>query len=132
MSKVPGIKNRRDKYVNNNRQETYFQAIRFMIERWIWGFSEKDVWFPNEKIVTSIQPLMEAFLAYQTTCGSYLPPEFQTDPSAWILILEKIEEAFYIHKEDIDGERQLEDEEIENIKKGYELFGKYLYYLKDF
>lgn len=91
-------------------------------------------------IKTVYEPLKE-FIAHYETHGMSLPPEFASDPGAWLSILKKIEFSFdsiYATKFDEDRDHRklgLNDEALkeydDKINKGLELFGKYLLFYFD-
>ena len=90
-------------------------------------------------IKTIYEPLKE-FIEHYETHGMALPPEFASDPGAWLVILKEIEFSFDSIYQDKFGEEPSEawittseakEEHKKRVNKGLEYFGKYLMYLWD-
>jgi hypothetical protein len=89
-------------------------------------------------IKTVYDPLKE-FVEHYETHGMSLPPEFASDPGAWLVILKEIEYAFDSVYEDkfeggFDTSWMTPMQKVEHdtrVSKGLELFGKHLMYLWD-
>lgn len=93
-------------------------------------------------IVDCVSPIMDDYANWNAEHGMYLPPGLETNPSEWANILRKIQRAFCLLEYAAAGEGDFhlakmkgDVAEIEKlngeIKEGFELFGKYLLYLKD-
>lgn len=102
----------------------------------------------RDKTVKSLFSMIEKYSKWYEDQGLLLPPDYATDPSGWTEELHKINKAFKLliedingkgayydakHKWDSVGERDIEKiEEIEKeIKEGLSVFGKQLLYLTD-
>ena len=87
---------------------------------------------------TIYEPLMD-FIEHYETRGMSLPPEFASDPGAWLTILKEIEYAFDSVYEDkfeggFDTSWMTPTQKVEHdtrVGKGLEYFGKYLLFLFD-
>lgn len=99
-------------------------------------------------VVQRVTPLIDSYADWYAQKGLTLPPEYAADPTTWTQILRDIQRAFILAdtEDDEDGEihkarvkwqsfGQEDPEAIKDlyaeIQKGFELFGKHLFYLKD-
>lgn len=90
----------------------------------------------------TVESLYKAIVEYDkwySNCGLYLPPDYASDPSGWTEELHKIARAFKLMDDknhetgEIWNEPDLKKrEELENeVRSGFFLFGKYLFWLTD-
>lgn len=103
----------------------------------------------RDTIVTSVFKNIDEYADWYAEAGLLLPPDFATDPTQWTEALRKMQRAFSLVSEEIDGYGELweaknkwkefnekDAEEIklleQEINEGFALFGKYLYYMNDF
>lgn len=93
------------------------------------------------------EPLIE-YADWACEQGLYLPPGYETDPTGWAEALRKMQRAFRLLQQELDGEGELwkakhgwkefgeqDTEKIKDLEKeiqeGLALFGQNLYYLTD-
>ena len=94
----------------------------------------------RDATVDSLYHLIDDYSDWYDQEGLYLPPDFATRPSDWCEVLHQIRRAFKLLHDEVAREGELWEarenpektkELEEEIKKGFELFGKYLFYLTD-
>lgn len=98
------------------------------------GYTRNDVYGLNDYLIGLIYEPLKDFVEHYETHGMALPPEFATDPGAWLMILKKIEYAFDAEYERLLGFNDMTfalnnaelREHDEKVQEGFELFGKYL------
>lgn len=103
--------------------------------QWVWqritrGYSDSDLWDFDTYVTSRIRNAFKAFVRYQETQGMSTPEEFESDPAAWLTILQKIEKAFDLHHFETNDpvgfyEMYTDDTASKQIDEGLALFGKY-------
>lgn len=91
--------------------------IRFLWDKFITGFSERDTWSLDVPIAEYILPRLKLF----KTCAPGYPVRLKKKEEEWNANLDKMILAFEKVLECDGGPSQFEDE----IDEGLELFGKY-------
>lgn len=109
--------------------------IKCKYQEWTKGYADRDVWGLNNYIINKVRAPLKEFVRYQAEEGFSLPNEFETDPAAWLEILQKIEFAFnhewsLINETNYRPYHNLTEDERNNhtkrVNEGFELFGKHL------
>lgn len=102
----------------------------------------------RELTVRRVFKSLNEYADWACESGLYLPPDYAKDPTGWNEVLRKMQRAFRLLSEELDGEGQLweaknkwkqfgeqDKEEVQALEKeiqeGLTLFGKYLFYLTD-
>ena len=101
--------------------------IKWFFQRLFRGYSDYDVLNLNLFIVEKLQEPLKKFIRHQEERGRSLPRDFSADPASWLVVLKKIESAFYLAEKRTKGEWEGNQEEHEKREQeGFELFGRYL------
>lgn len=109
--------------------------LKFEIQQFFRGYSDRDVWYLGDYIVDKLHKPLKKFVLNQAEHGMALPLEFQTDPAKWLEILQKIEFAVnhewnIEHDSDYNPTKRLslkEAKEFEDrVDEGFALLGKHL------
>lgn len=111
--------------------------------------------FRNKKIITvreaaikNLSSVVSDYSDWYEQFGIYLPPGYETDPTAWTNVLQKMKRAFQLLAEEMNEEgelweaknhwknfNQVDTEKINDlereIKEGLTLFGTNLIYMTD-
>lgn len=93
----------------------------------------------RDKAVKCLLDIVHKYDNWYAEKGLYLPPDYASDPSGWTEALHKIHRAFKLmddknnEKGEIWNEPDLGKREAleEEVRGGFFLFGKYLYWLND-
>lgn len=109
------------------------------VKRWYQklrrGYTDNDVSNINSFVIDNLHEPLHEFVKYHAEHGRTLPPEFATDPAAWLDILGKIWYAVddYWKVDHVNGysqeilnlspEKLMQHEKM--VTEGFELFGKY-------
>lgn len=106
--------------------------VKCKIQRIVRGYSDADVWNLNDFIVEKIRKPLKAYIRHQETNGMSLPPEFENNPTEWLLTLSKMEYAFdQVYLENNGGVERIPEEIMEHRKKIQEGFEKFGYFLQN-
>lgn len=94
----------------------------------------------REAAVLELYHTIDDYCSWYIEQGIYLPPGYEKDPSGWNEVLNQIKRAFTLLHDykaetgqlwDARGNAEETKKLQEQICTGFELFGKYLFYLTD-
>lgn len=112
-----------DKIIDAIR-EKYYEYAKVL---WFWwhGYKYSDKTDIRMAIVKKYAHIIDRYVDWYSSTGMTLPTPFELAPGAWTDTLRKIQFSFVSLYE--DPEAEITDE----IKEGFELFGRYFIYLTD-
>lgn len=73
------------------RIEDFPMELKWEWQRFFHGYADPDVWDLGSYIIDKLQAPLKEFVKFESEQGTSLPTEFETDPAAWLLVLQKIE-----------------------------------------
>jgi len=112
------------------------EKISCWYQRHTKGYCQCDVFGLGDYIIgKAYKPFIE-FIRYEEEHGMSLPLKFQSDPTAWLVVLSKIEYALtdawkvendidYLDSLSVMNEEQMK-EHVAKVREGFLLFGEHL------
>lgn len=96
----------------------------------------------RDKAVRFLAKAVDDYADWACESGLYLPPDYATDPAGWAECLRSMQRAFNLMRDEENGEGELwearmkkDDDRVtkleDEIKRGFENFGKHLFFLTD-
>lgn len=104
-------------------------------QRFMRGYSDEDCLSLNSFIINKIRDPLNKFVKHEAEEGIVLPKEFETDPSAWLVVISKIKfsidhtwreenELDYLPTQNMGVDEK--EQFYKQVDEGFELFGRYL------
>ena len=121
---------------------------RFVHLRFLKTKKEEPYRTARDIIVQNISGIINDYVTWHSEHGLFMPPDFATDPTSWLIVLSKMKRSFSLLEEELREEGELweaknkwkkfneqDTEKIEELNaeivEGLTLFGKYLFYLTE-
>lgn len=115
--------------------EDFPAELKWDFQRFTQGHADPDVWNLGFYIIDKLYAPLKEFVKHEAEHGISLPKEFETDPAAWLEILQEIEfsvdhawkeehELDYFPTKKMGIEEK--DEFYKKVDKGFALLGKHL------
>lgn len=120
--------------------KSFPRELRWDYQRFIRGWADEDIWDLGDFIIDKIHAPLNEFVKYEEEHGMSLPTEFEKDPSAWLVVLNKIKfsvDHTWKENHDVDynpTEHMGIDEKkefYEKVDEGFALLGIWLRNLWD-